>query len=481
LIHFVSVRVGAKYGPEYVHILHDMLARNASTEEHAHYCVTDDPGSLPSGVNYIPHNPDLPGWWQKLSLFDASRMPWAEGDRIAYFDLDVAITGRLEDLPKGIIKDWAWPCYNSSVMVWDHGEHSKIWDSFDPSVIDRPSRLIPAGVLPKGQVNGGDQEWITEVGRWPIFPEDMFQSYRWGSKDWPHHGCKAVIFHGSTKPADITEGWVTDVWKVGGFTSLPVMKGINVTHDAILENVRSSVQRPLTWFRGAYPHSKTAVMVCGGPSMKNDLKAIRDHKRRGATIFTVNNAHRFLIDNGIMPDAHVMLDARTDNAKFVSEGPECPRYFIASQCAPEVFDALEGREVTLWHNAIGDGSDLEEIAKPYETDDNPLIPIPGGCTVGLRGIWLAFFSGYRKLHIYGMDSSYADDGAHHAYGQPLNDSDEAMEVALNGKRYRCAKWMARQADEFQQTWRDVAEHGMTLFVHGFGLVPDMAKALKAKP
>ncbi len=478
MINVVSVRVGSKYGPEYVRILHDMVLRNLSTVDHAHYCVTDDPDSLPAGVKAIPHNPDLPGWWQKLSLFDRERMPWSDGERIIYFDLDVVITGRLEDLPKGIIKDWAWPCYNSSVMSWDHGEHAEIWDRFEPSVIDMPSRLVPAGALPKGQINGGDQEWITEVGKWPVFPDDMFQSYKWGSKDWPHYGCKAVIFHGSTKPADIAEGWVTDVWKVGGFTSLPAMKGINVTNETILENVRINSARDLTWFRGAFPHNKTAVLVCGGPSLLNSLNAIRDHKRRGSSIITVNNAHRTLIESGIVPDAHVMLDARPENAHFVSIGPECPRYFLASQCAPEVFDALEGREVTLWHNAIGDGSELEEIARPYETEENPLILIPGGCTVGLRAIWLAFFSGYRKLHIYGMDSSYAEDGKHHAYDQSLNDGEDVMEVALNGKRYRCAKWMARQADEFQGTYRDAVMHGMRIFVHGEGLIPDMAKVLR---
>src|SRR4051812_1955973 len=158
-VNFVMVRVGTRYSPDYVAILADMIARNASNlEEFAIWCVTDAPDELPEGVNAIPADPTIPpSWWAKLQLFSPA-MPWAEGDRIVYFDLDVAITGRLEDLTerKGIIKDWHWPCWNSSVMVWDHGEHRQIWDTFTPEVMAKPSVEL-APYLPAGQINGGDQ------------------------------------------------------------------------------------------------------------------------------------------------------------------------------------------------------------------------------------------------------------------------------------------------------------------------------------
>jgi hypothetical protein len=103
MLHVVSVRVGDKYGPEYTHILHNMIARNLSGEDHAHWQITDDPASLPEGINFIEHDPTLPGWWQKLNLFNPA-MPWDKGDRVLYLDLDVCVTGRLEDFPKGIAR-----------------------------------------------------------------------------------------------------------------------------------------------------------------------------------------------------------------------------------------------------------------------------------------------------------------------------------------------------------------------------------------
>lgn len=481
MINLVSVRVGPKYPREYTAILHDMLARNMSTMDHRHYELTDDPEGLPDYVNAIPHDPAYPGWWAKVQLFSPD-MPWEPGERVIYFDLDTVICGRLEDLEPGIIQDALWPCYNSSVMVWNVGEHAEIWEDFDPSCMALPGRVVPPECLPKGQINGGDQEWITECSSWNTFPEGMFVPYKL-HKDWPPGGCKAVLFNGSPKNHEITEGWVPDVWRVGGFTSLPEMKGVNVSYETIWENVESSVQRDLPWFSGYDVTPKTMVLVCGGPSLAYSLKAIREHKQRGAIIVTVNNTMRYLLEHGITPNCHVMLDARPDNASFVQNAPDI-KYFIASQCHPSVFDALANREVIVWHNGIGEGERLDEIAAPWakpgvrtnQPDGRPIVQVPGGCTVGLRALWLGFASGYRKIHVYGMDSSHSD-AEHHAYAQPLNDGEMTLNVQMAGRSYVCSKWMARQAEDFRGTWHDLRKHGVSLRVHGSGLIPDMAQAL----
>lgn len=476
MIHVVSVRVGDKYGPEYVHTLHDMIVRHLG-EEQAHWCVTDRPDELPTGVTAIPHNPDLPGWWQKIALFSPD-MPWAEGDEILYMDLDVAIVGRLEGLQHGIIKDWHWPTYNSSVMRWRHGEHAAIWDRFTPDVITRPTESL-VGYLPAGQVNGGDQEWISQVSAWNTFPTDMFVSYR-DSVGWPPDSAKAIIFHGAPKPHEVTEGWVPGVWRVNGFTAPPKLDGMNVSDDFAYDNIAANVTRNLEWFSGFGKQDRACVIVGGGPSMRDSLQAIKDHKRRGARIVTVNNALSYLHDRSITPDAHIMLDARPENAAFVENAPKTVRYFLASQVHPRVFDALEGHNVCLWHSGMHDGERLMEIVKPWfddGPDQRPVVFVPGGGTVGLRALNLAWLSGYRKIHLYGFDSCYHDD-AHHAYAQPLNDGDSTMMVALADKQYRCAPWMVRQAMEFQENYRALTAQGIKIFVHGRGLVPDLWRLLQ---
>lgn len=204
MINVVSVWVGDKYSPDYVHKLHDAICRHLG-EEQRHWSITDRPDELPEGVEPIHVHHDLLGWWQKVYMF-SPEMPWAEGEEVLYMDLDVCVTGRLEGLPHGIIRDWHWPCYNSSVMRWTHGEHRDIWDRFSLDVIDRPTESLQ-GYLPAGQVNGGDQEWISQVSAWETFPPEWFISYR-DAQGWPPEGCKAVIFHGWPKQGDFDEnGW----------------------------------------------------------------------------------------------------------------------------------------------------------------------------------------------------------------------------------------------------------------------------------
>jgi uncharacterized Rossmann fold enzyme len=485
--HVVFVRVGTKYSPEYVRILSDMLARNLSERaDIIPWCITDDPDSLPEDVEAIAHDPSYPGWWAKLQLFSPD-MPWDEGDRIAYFDLDVAITGRLEKLVehKGIIKDIAWPGFNSSVMVWDHGEHRQIWDLFTLDMIDKPSEALKE-LLPKGQVNGGDQEWITHIApEFPLLPTEWCASYRWQAKDWPTADAKVVLFHGDPKPHTITEGWVPQIWKIGGLHQLPAADGVNVTDEVIRANVLSAIARDLPWFTGHPAHKDTAVICCGGPSLRESLENIRFRKRHGGRIISVNNTLSFLLENGIKPDSHVMLDARPENAAFVREPPQGVRYLIASQCDPSVFDALADQNVLVWHNmSVG----MEPLFEPHvlammrgDEGAKPMVLVPGGGTVGLRAICLAWLSGYRKIHVYGMDGSFRDN-AHHAYPQALNDGDRPLEVQLgpNSKRYRCAPWMVRQAHEFHDAYTQLSTEGVSIVVHGEGLIPDMARALRAE-
>lgn len=484
MLHVVMVRVGTKYPIGYVEVLSDMLARNLSElPDVMPWCITDDPDSLPEDIEPIAHDRAYPGWWAKLQLFSPD-MPWAEGDRVAYFDLDVAITGRLEDLVqhKGIVKDWGWPGFNSSVMVWDHGEHRKIWTQFTPDRIAQPSTGELAPLLPKGQVNGGDQEWISEIApEFPLLPPEWCVSYRWQAADWPPADSKVVCFHGEPKPHEITEGWVPNIWKVGGFHQLPRSDGANVTQDIIDANVRSACERDLEWFTGQPAHKKTIAICCGGPSLKDSLPDIRWHRRNGARIVSVNNVLGFLMENGIKPDSHVMLDARPDNAEFVKSAPDGVKYMIASQCDPSVFDALQDRDVLLWHNmAEGMQPLFEPLAEAAMTGEGkPFALVPGGGFVGLRAISLAWLSGYRKVHVYGLDGSFRA-GQHHAYSQSLNDGDKPIEVQLgqDGKRYQCARWMVRQAHEFQDAYGQLAERGVSVWVHGDGLIPDMAKALR---
>lgn len=462
MLNIVCVRVGTKYSREYVEVLRDMVARNLKGV-FRFWCVTDDPEPFGPGIEIIPANPELPGWWQKIWLF-APDMPWAVGERVAYFDLDVAIVGRLEALveTKGVIRDWNRPGYNSSVMVWDCGEHADVWKMYGPGI----RYAYP-----------GDQDWIYECDPdWPILPRDWCLSYRAHAQDFPPHGSKVVCFHGEPKPADC-DGWVKDVWKIGGLTEVPVTAGMNVSFDLALSNMRENSKRDVPWFIGSEPHNDTLAICAGGPSLKDGLEAIRAHKQRGAKIVALNNVGSFLNQNGLVPDLLMILDARPENIIFTRA--EAKRYLLASQCDPSLFEALKDKDVHLFHAGICD--EVRDVLEPY-WETHPCVTIGGGGTVGLRAINIGIVSGYRKLHLYGYDSCYTEE-RHHAYSQGLNDLDNVQEVyvPLLDKTYLCSVWMSRQAAEFRDmVVPSIKEYGVKLFVHGTGLIPDIWKAINVR-
>lgn len=463
------VWVGDKYSADYVLLLRDMIGRNTNpTRELRFVCITDRPAELPEGVEPIEPEPGLPGWFQKLAYFKPGKIP---GDRIAAFDLDVAITGELDSLinQPGIIKDWNLPCWNSSVMVWDAGDHADVWAKVEA--------LGPAEVCRRYP---GDQDLITEVGGWDVFPDDWCRSYRKHCSVWPTSGCKVVCFHGLPKPHQVTDGWVPILWKAGGLTAVPLMKGLNIGKDGALDNARSAIVRDLPWFTGVppdQPNNREAIIVAGGPSMRDHVRDIRKRHERGGCLISMNGSARWLMSKGMKPDCHIMLDGRPDNVQFVEGLPAKTKLFIASQCHPDVFDAVEGRpDVWMWHAAMNE--DLEALVKEHSNDRLGVI-VGGGSTVGLRALYLAFISGFRRLHAYGMDGSY-HGAEHHAFAQPLNDGERTVTVMVLGKSYTCAPWMVRQANEFHSHYKSLVTSGARLWFHGRGLIPDMARAIQSE-
>src|SRR5690606_14110014 len=110
-----------------------------------------------------------------------------------------------------IIRDWHLPTYNSSVMVWDAGEHADVWQRFARADMDRLH---------------GDQDLLTEVGGWQEFPNDWCVSYRSHAPVWPPAGAKVVCFHGEPKPHAVTDGWVPLVWSKNGARGLSGEGGV---------------------------------------------------------------------------------------------------------------------------------------------------------------------------------------------------------------------------------------------------------------
>ncbi|KKL70650.1 hypothetical protein LCGC14_2102810, partial [marine sediment metagenome] len=199
---------------------------------------------------------------------------------------------------------------------------------------------------------------------------------------------------------------------------------LNVEEEAIYSNIRHSIALGLPQ---VFPHQLAPYKVAiigGGPSLEYFVEDIRERFWRGDKIIALNNTYNWLIDNNIRPSAVVMADSRDFMARFVERAvPDC-KYFIASQCAPEVFAKVMDRETHIWH-CCNDETEVD-ILDEYYLGHN-YHPVAGGSTVALRAIGLMRMLGNRYMDLFGIDSCHMN-GKHHAYEQPENDDEEVRSI-----------------------------------------------------
>lgn len=243
---------------------------------------------------------------------------------------------------------------------------------------------------------------------------------------------------------------------------------LNTPTATMMEQAEINLKRDLPMFVEVGEHNGEALIVGGAPSLANTLPELRMHKQRGGVIFALNGAHDWLIERGIVPDFHVMLDARPENARFVQKPHRGVSYLIAAQCHPSVFDALIEQNVTVWVSCLETPEQERELAGEFP--GKPLMMVGGGATVGLKALNLAYLWGFRKIGIYGMDSSYRGE-ENHAYRQELNDKESRMTIHAAGRDFTCAPWMAKQAQEFQRQYRQLVGLGCRVKAYGDGLLP----------
>lgn len=442
---------------EAVEILYSMVRRNLAGGYPGRFVVfTDDPSLFQdmAGVETKLVPSDLKGWWTKLYLFSAEA--FKDGERVLYFDLDTVISGPLDEIadykgPFAILRDVYRPGgLQSSVMAWEAGVGRSLWSNWDNA--GRP------------EIAGGDQAWIErELRITPDILQDLYpkqlRSYKVDCRDFVPRGTNVVFFHGYPRPHE-AGGWVKEVWKV---SDGDLFFKMNVKEDQIRLNINHALTKP-NWLTMKDGLQREAVIVGGGPSLANDLWKIRGHQLAGSSVIATNNTWKFLKDNGITPDAHVIHDARKENLPFVApEGP-C---FYASQCHPDVLDAA-GDRLICWHPH---SSFVLEVL-----GDNPKgqIMVAGGSTVGLNALSVAYILGFRVFRLFGFDSSY-QDGEHHAYSQSLNDGEWVVDVESHGRQFKCAPWMVQQSEQFTDLANQLTSLGCEVHVYGDGLIPWMAK------
>lgn len=248
---------------------------------------------------------------------------------------------------------------------------------------------------------------------------------------------------------------------------IPLTVDCNTPEERILANVVKNSRHIRKWVKTEPAHDRVAVLVGGGPSLADTVDEI---KALEGQIFALNGAASFLDRNGVRADYQVIMDAQPATADLI--GP-AKNYLFASQVDPKCF--RKKPQAILWHSSHGEVMPDRQKGFPKHGDDYAIIG--GAVSVGNTALVLLYVLGYRKIHVFGMDSSHRD-GTGHAYRQDMNDGDPCTTVEFGGHKYVCSITMSLQAKHFMRRAEQLKEAGVSIEVHGSGLLPAMYNSEK---
>lgn len=193
-----------------------------------------------------------------------------------------------------------------------------------------------------------------------------------------------------------------------------LIESLCVVDDAGLEiNVNSALARSPRLCEIVPEHDRKLAIVGSGPSLRDYLDDLRGWP---GEIWAINGAYHYLLGKGIVPHGFVGLDPLPGLAEYVKNSNPATTFYLASNCAPEVFDAVELKQVMMWHSA----------RQAIKVPKGQMI-VGGGTSSITRAPFLAHMLGYRDMTIYGADSSFDqsryvyDDGTYGCDSQaPVN-------------------------------------------------------------
>jgi hypothetical protein len=204
MLNIVTVQVGnyCGRGKEYVEAFLSGCDRHLSAPAR-YYCLTDEPGNLPNGIEPLPAEPGVSGWWNKISLFKPGM--FEAGKRILFSDLDAVVIGDLTDIASyrgkfAAIRDF----YNhthiqSALMAWEAGALDSIWHAWD------------SGGRPQFDARG-DQAFIEAMQPEADYWQDMLPGQVVSFKDCRRLGgimpnARMICFHGQPRPHEANDNF----------------------------------------------------------------------------------------------------------------------------------------------------------------------------------------------------------------------------------------------------------------------------------
>ena len=194
------------------------------------------------------------------------------------------------------------------------------------------------------------------------------------------------------------------------------------------------------------PKEGGIILAASGPSLAEHLPELKALYESGMPVMSVSGSHDWLIERGIIPSFHAVVDGRKRVADYISNPhPDCT-YLVASQAHPVIWGYLakSGAKVLLWHT----DDDRDETRETVRKHHQKFLFIKAGCTVGMASLQILNLLGWREVHCFGMDGCFKGK-EHHVDGRDKW-TVPARRAMVGAKEFLLDVWMVGQAQDFQK-------------------------------
>lgn len=288
--------------------------------------------------------------------------------------------------------------------------------------------------------------------------------------------CKGIGRKKSMKPSNEASNIVKFFNAPDSKKFVPMMRvGSKFSARERRENIKYAIKSGLpqiTRLVGSQPNSK-AVLICGGPSIKDFPLKIRELQLAGAKVYTIERMYKWCLDNKIIPDYSICMDASDDVIQSFDTIDPKTTHIIMAQCKPEVIDLMKNFN-SYYFLVPQKGIDVRKYFKKKDLKKITWINPAGSVSLGALAI--AVTLGARYFHIFGFDC-HVSDGDYAKGITGVGYIKDVVEVEANGKIYNTTpSYMA-----FMQQFFKLYEIGLKLKqikdvkIYGDSMIKTMSK------
>lgn len=207
-----------------------------------------------------------------------------------------------------------------------------------------------------------------------------------------------------------------------------------------------------------------AVVIGGGPSVDGMVQTIKGLVHKGNRVVAIERMYGWCLENGIVPDYVVVLDASEDVHESFNKIHPSTKHLVASQCQSSILDRLKGSGTFLFHTPQN-GFNLDDLWKdsPYEN----ITVINAGGSVTLGAVSISFFLGFRDIHLFGFDC-HVTSGDYAKGITGVGDIRSVYEIEIDGRVFKTTSPFISFAQQFFILWGFAKERNMVDSIKIYG-------------